>query len=125
MADGFTPIFSPAGAGHRAGAVPDPGVDTPDDYVLRADATWGPQGSANYQFGATGMTIAAGNPDAVVTIDFLSAYGAPPVILCSTSDEKLMASYSGVTLDSFLLHLTAATEVVNDTGATVSWLALA
>lgn len=125
MADGFTPVFTGSGAGHRAGAVPDPGADTPEDYVLRADATWGPQGSANYQFGATGATIAAGDPEVVVTIDFLSAYGAPPAILVSSGDNTILASYSDVTLDSFHLHLTAATPVVNDTAVTGSWLALA
>lgn len=125
MADGFTPVFTGAGAGHRAGAVPDPGADTPESYVLRADATWGPQGSQDYQFGITGATIGAGNPDVVVTIDFLSAYVAPPVIIVSAESEQIMASYSNVTLDSFRLHLTAATPVVNDTGATASWLALA
>jgi hypothetical protein len=124
MADGFTPVFSPAGAGHRAGAVPDPGVDTPDDYVLRADATWGPQGSANYQFGLTGATIAAGDPDVVVTIDFVDAYLSPPVMVVSSGGEQVMASFSNVTLDSFRLHLTAATPVIADTPVTGSWLAL-
>lgn len=42
MAEGFTPIFVGTGAGHRAGAVPDPPTGTPVDYVLWANATWGP-----------------------------------------------------------------------------------
>ena len=125
MADGFTPVFTGAGAGHRAGAVPDPGADTPDSYVLRADATWGPQGSANYQFGVTGATIGAGNPEVIVTIDFLDAYEAAPVMIVSSESNQILASYSDVTLDSFALHLTAATPVVADTGVTGSWLALA
>lgn len=125
MSDGFTPIFSPAGAGHRAGAVPDPGLDTPDNYVLRADATWGAVGAANnFQWGATGMTIPAAAADVVVTIDFMTAFESAPTILVSSQNEQLMASYSGVTLDSFLLHLTAATPVVNDTPGTASWAAL-
>lgn len=124
MADGFTPIFSPAGAGHRAGAVPDPGLDTPADYVLRADATWAADSAGNYQFGVTGATIAAGDPDVVVTITFLTPFGAAPVMVVSCESEQVLASYSDVTLDSFRLHLTSATPVVADTGATGSWLAL-
>jgi hypothetical protein len=124
MADGFTPVFSPAGAGHRAGAVPDPGVDTPDDYVLRADATWGPGSASSYQFGLTGATIAAGDPDVVVTIDFINAYTVAPTMVVSSGGEQVMASFSNVTLDSFRLHLTAATPVVTDTPVTGTWLAL-
>ena len=124
MADGFVPIFSPAGTGHRAGAVPDPGQETPSTYVLTAAATWEPQSAGTLQEGASGLTIIAAAAATGSTFTFAPAFGAAPVVVCSANDLALKAWADGITEGGFIGHLAADVPVVDDTGATFSYMAM-
>ena len=123
MADGFTPIFKPSGTGHRAGAVPDPGTN-PADYVLRADATWGPAPSADNTAGSVEVTITATNPSGTGAADFGHTYDAPPLIVLGTDSQDFMASILSVGTTGAVLQLTAPTPVVSDSTGTINWLAI-
>jgi len=122
MADGFTPVFSPAGTGHRAGAVPAPGTN-PADYVLRADATWGAANGRSNETGLAGITIPSGQGSATAAIDFANTHASPPQVVATTTDKYSMASVPSGTTHNFVLQVTVATPTIADTGVSVNWYA--
>jgi hypothetical protein len=125
MADGFVPIFKPSGTGHRAGAVPDP-IDSPSDYVLRADATWGAQvaDAAHQQHQVVGLTIAAGDASATGPATFAPTFAGPPQVWTTADVPDILSSASGVTLASAVIEVMAAVAVIVDTPVNVNVLAL-
>jgi hypothetical protein len=73
--------------------------------------------------GTVDITILAGNGTASAAIVFTGTYTTPPVLLVSTNDPALTASWSDVTTTGANVHLTSSVPVVLDTTGTVSWLA--
>lgn len=124
MADGFVPIFRPAGTGHRAGAVPDP-VDSPVKWVLRADATWGPQNPdpSSQQTQIVALTIATGAASATGSGPFSPTFGGPPVVLVSCDNPALIASCLTSSATGCVVEISAAVETIAAESGNVSVLA--
>lgn len=124
MADGFAPIFRPSGAGHRAGSVPDPGT-VPSDYVLRADATWGPAGvSATFlQFGIVELTILPGSASATADVPFSPPWDTDPTVVVSGSDNRWTWAVAALSPTGFLLEGMVSVEANATLTATGSYIA--
>jgi hypothetical protein len=126
VTDGFTPIFSPAGTGHRAGAVPDPGATTPANYVLRADATWGAAeaNAAHEQVQLVALTIATGNASATGAAVFNPVFGGVPYVLVSGDNPAIIASASGATAGGCVVEAMADVPTIASMTENVTVLAL-
>jgi hypothetical protein len=124
MADGFVPIFKPSGTGHRAGAVPDP-IESPSDYVLRADATWGPQegGSTHVQHQVVSLTILAGNASVTGAAPFSPTFAGPPDVLVSNDNPDIIVTATGATGNGCVVEAMAAVPVIVDTVSNVTVVA--
>ena len=114
MPDGFVPIFRPSGTGHRAGAVPDPGQNTPSDYVLRADATWspGPESAAFHQSQLVALTIATGNASATGAAPFSPAFAGVPYVTVSGDDPEAIFSVTGASAGGCIVEMMVAVETI-------------
>lgn len=113
MPDGFVPIFKPSGTGHRAGAVPDPGTN-PSDYVLRADATWGPgpNSTQRVQASLNALTIATGQASATGAVAFTPAFPVTPYVEISGDNPEAIFSATGTTAGGCIIEMQVAVATV-------------
>jgi hypothetical protein len=124
MPDGFVPIFRPAGASSRAGAVPDPGT-VPADYVLRADATWGPQtpSATAQQAQLVSVLVPTGEASATAAAVFSPTFGGLPYVLVSGDDTGFIWAARDVSPTGCTIEGTVAIATIAPTGATATVVA--
>jgi hypothetical protein len=105
-------------------AVTDPALL--DDLLARAQVLVNIIGLAvacvNEEDGTEALTILAGNGTVSFVLTFTKTYLTAPVVLVSTNDIALTASWSAVNLTTVTLHLTSSVPVVADTVGIVSYL---
>lgn len=73
--------------------------------------------------GTVSVTILAGDGTASIIVSFVGSYATAPIVVCSTDDIALTASWSGLTTTEVTLHLTSSVPVVADTIGIISWMA--
>jgi len=74
--------------------------------------------------GTVTLTILSGTPAITVDVVFNWPFPSPPVVVCTSDSQLLIASASDITETDFQLSITAAFDVDADVTATVSWAAV-
>lgn len=75
------------------------------------------------EVGSVPITIASGAASHSVDVAFASPYAAPPIVVVASSDARLHAWFSNITITGFTANLDADVQVIADTSGVVNWSA--
>lgn len=85
----------------------------------------GPSGlPVSQESGKVTLTILDGTGDATAAVTFSQPFSIAPIMTQNCDNEDLISSIDSITEAGFSVTITAAVDVVGDTSATVSWIAV-